>query len=223
MGESTKYRRPDGGQTDAYLARPAKGDRAPSVVVIQEWWGLNPQIKSVADRLAAGGWRAFVPDLYHGKLATAADEANHLMSTLDWTAAVEQDLKGAIDHLSANGQKVAVMGFCMGGALTLFSASRYPDAIAAAVCFYGIPPSEAADPSKIKAPLLCHFAKKDDWCTPKAVDALEEKLKAGKVPYELYRYDAQHAFFNEARPEVYDAQASLLAWDRTVSFLEKHL
>lgn len=210
--------RPDGKTCPAYHA-PATG---PGVVVIQEWWGLNPQIKGTADRLAAEGFNAVVPDLYRGKVATDADEANHMMNTLDWAGAVA-DVQGTLQFLKADGAKAAVLGFCMGGALTIITSANLsePDA---GVCFYGIPPAEAADPQRIRIPLLAHFASEDDWCTPAAVDALETQLKAGQIDYTLHRYEGrQHAFMNEARPEVYDAEAAQLAWARSVAFLKAKL
>jgi carboxymethylenebutenolidase len=108
----------------------------------------------------------------------------------------------------------------MGGALTIISAVRVPEMDAGA-CFYGIPPASVADPKSIAIPMLFHFANRDDWCTPKAVDALEAALKASKSDHDVYRYDAEHAFMNEARPEVYDAAAAALAWKRTLEFFKK--
>ena len=221
MGQMIQFKSPNGSQVPGYLATPDKSG-APGVVVIQEWWGLNPQIRGVADRFAQAGYRALVPDLYRGRVTTEPDEANHLMSGLDWPGATHQDIRGAAQHLKAGGGKVAVMGFCMGGALTIMGGVHVPETDAC-ICFYGIPPAEAADPAKMRVPFQGHFAQKDDWCTPAAVDALEEKLKAGKVKHELYRYPGQHGFFNEKRPEVYDAKAAQQAWERTLAFLKAHL
>jgi carboxymethylenebutenolidase len=91
------------------------------------------------------------------------------------------------------------------------------------VCFYGIPPEEAADPRSVRVPFMGHFAEQDGWCTPKLVNDLEGALGTAGVPYEIHRYPAQHAFFNETRPEVHDPAASKLAWERTIRFLRKHL
>lgn len=214
--------RPDGSTLPAYLATPAAGEEAPGVVVIQEWWGLNAQMKRTADRLAEAGFRALVPDLYRGRVAGDAAEANHLMSHLDWAGACDQDVQGAVDFLKAGGGKVAVLGFCMGGALTIMALVRVPG-VDAGVCFYGIPPAAAADPAAIRAPLLGHFATHDDWCTPAAVDALEATLGAAGATYAIHRYDAHHAFFNEARPEVFDAGCAALAWRRSLDFLAERL
>ena len=178
--------------------------------------------KKTADRLAGAGYRALVPDLYRGKVATASDEANHLMGNLNFPDAADQDIRGAVQYLKQSSKKVAVGGFCMGGALTILSAVRVPEMDAGA-CFYGIPPLDVAELQEIKIPLICHFAKKDDWCTPAKVNELEAALKRSKSQFELYRYDAQHAFMNEARPEVYDAVSAKTAWERTLGFLKKAL
>jgi carboxymethylenebutenolidase len=222
MDQLTRIVRPDGKDCPAYVALPP-GSMAGGIVVIQEWWGLNAQIKKVGDRLAAAGYAAVVPDLYRGKLATAADEASHFMGQLDFVDAATQDVRGSVSHLKALGAgKVAVGGFCMGGALTLLAAMKVPE-VDAGVCFYGIPPAEAGDPGTIKVPLLCHFATRDGWCTPGNVSALEARLASGNVPHELHCYEADHAFMNEARPEVYDAASARLAWDRTLAFLGRTL
>src|SRR3954467_14811749 len=119
MAKTIEYKRPDGKTVKGYLAEPAAGAKAPGMVVVQEWWGLNDQIQGVADKLAAAGYRALVPDLYRGKLALEANEAEHLMQGLDFASAAGQDVRGAVQYLKATGSgKVGVTGFCMGGALT---------------------------------------------------------------------------------------------------------
>ncbi|MBX3181460.1 MAG: dienelactone hydrolase family protein [Polyangiaceae bacterium] len=218
MGESIEFKRPDGGSCPAYET----GDAELAVILLQEWWGLNPQIKGLADRLAGEGFRVLVPDLFRGKVTTDADEANHLMTGLDFMDATTQDIQGAASYLRERAAKVAVMGFCMGGALTLLSSAKV-DGVDAGVCLYGIPPAEALDPSTIRVPLSCHFGTKDYWCTPDVVKALTERLEAGSVSYELFNYEADHAFMNEARPEVYDRAAAELAWQRSVDFLRRVL
>ena len=123
MGQTVSFTRPDGQALQGYLAEPARAAGAPGLVVIQEWWGLNDQIRGVADRLAAAGYRALVPDLYRGKSTVEAEEAHHLMSHLDFGDAATQDVRGAVQFLKAGGSaKVGVTGFCMGGALTLLAA-----------------------------------------------------------------------------------------------------
>lgn len=220
MGHMIDFKRPDGSSCRGWLATAGQG--RPGVVVIQEWWGLNDQICGVADRFARAGFNALAPDLYQGRVTQQPDEASHLMNGLDFPGATHQDIRGAVDHLRGLGGKVAAMGFCMGGALTIAAAVHVPN-LAAGVCFYGIPPKEFADPANIRIPLQCHFASRDDWCTPAAADALEAAMRAAGNPPELHRYEGDHAFFNERRADVYDADAAGLAWERTVAFLGKHL
>jgi len=220
MGETVQYKTPQGGNVSGYLATATGSTK--HVVVIQEWWGLNDQIRGVCDRFAAAGLNALAPDLYQGRVTANPDEANHLMNGLDWVGATEQDVRGAVQYLKARGGRAAVMGFCMGGALTIIAGVKIPE-LDAGVCFYGIPPVEAADPQRLTIPLQGHFANQDDWCTPQAVNALEVTLKAAGVKHELFRYEAQHGFFNEQRPDVHDAAASAQAWERTLRFLNAHL
>lgn len=220
MGQMIEFPRPDGRHGTAYLAPAAPG--APGLVLIQEWWGLNAHIRAVADRFAAAGFETLAPDLYRGRIASSADEASHLMDGLDFADATHQDLRGAVRHLAAQGRKVGVLGFCMGGALSVAAAVHVPE-LGAAVCFYGIPPAEFADPARIRIPFQAHFATRDDWCTPAAAHHLEQAMRqAGQHP-SCYHYEAHHAFFNSARPEVYDAAAAELAWQRSVDFLKRSL
>jgi carboxymethylenebutenolidase len=221
MGKQVTFQRPDGKKCTGYYAAPSSGEKGPGMVVIQEWWGLNPQIKGVANRLAASGYRALVPDLYRGKLTLDAAEADHLMGNLDFRDAATQDIRGAVQHLKTNAHKVGVIGFCMGGVLSILAAVHVKEADAA-VSWYGIPPEEAASPATIKIPLQGHFALKDQFFTPAQADALEAKLKEGHVVYEIYRYQAEHAFGNENGVR-YDPEAAKLAWQRTLDFLKKYL
>jgi len=217
MGIMTDFARPDGVAARGYLA--TAGHARPGVIVIQEWWGLNDQICGVADRFARAGYNALAPDLYKGRLTASPDEANHLMTGLDFADATHQDLRGAALHLKEHSDKVAVMGFCMGGALTVAAAVHVHE-VDAAVCFYGIPPKDFADPAKIRVPFQGHFANQDDWCTPAAVDTLEVAM-AGKHP-DIHRYDAAHAFFNE-RSAAYDVAWANQAWERMAAFLRAKL
>lgn len=221
MGEKITFKRPDGKDCVGYYAKPAAGDKAPGIVVIQEWWGLNDQIKGVADRLAAAGYRALVPDLYRGKVTLDMAEASHMMTGLDFKDAATQDVRGAAQYLKKDGAKVATMGFCMGGALTILAAMYVPETDAAS-SWYGLPPPEAGDPGKIRIPVQGHFALKDEFFTPASVDVLEAKLKEGKVSHEFYRYDANHAFGNETVAN-HDPASAKLAWERTLAFLKTQL
>jgi len=229
MGKMINFKRPDGQSVDGYLAEPSQGAAAPGLVVIQEWWGLNDQIKGVADKLAAAGYRALVPDLYRGKVALEANEAQHLMTNLNFGDAAGQDVRGAVQHLKASGSaKVGVTGFCMGGALTVLSVVNVPETDAGVV-WYGYPPLEYVDASKIKAPLMAHWATEDAAFPIAKVDELEKMLGEAKVSFEFHRYNAKHAFANETADSKnlpilkYDPAAAKLAWGRTMDFLGKHL
>jgi carboxymethylenebutenolidase len=198
------------------------GKGKPAVIVVHEWWGLNAQIRGVADRFAKEGFIAFAADLYHGQLATDDATAGKLMQSMDWKVA-EQDLRAAVSELKARepNEKIGITGFCMGGAVSLFAAARIPE-IAACVPFYGIPPDPQALKG-IKAKVQGHFANIDNWCSPDRVDALEQLLKSSGVSVEIHRYDAQHAFFNEERKQVHSPENARKAWERTIAFLRNNL
>ena len=223
MGKTIDFPRTSGGTAKGYLAE-AKDPKAPGVVVIQEWWGLQGQIKSVCDRLAEAGFTALAPDLYGGKVIPYHDSAaaNATMSSLDFKRSTAEEVRGAVKHLAARGGKVGLTGFCMGGAVTVIGAAHIPE-LSAAVDFYGIPPDAAAKPEDIRVPFQGHFANQDDWCTPEVVNQFEKRLKAAGKPFELYRYPGHHAFMNSERKEVHDPGAAKQAWDRMVAFFRKHL
>ncbi len=229
MGKMVSFKRPDGKSVNGYLAEPATGSKAPAMVVIQEWWGLNDQIKGVADRLAKAGYRALVPDLYRGKVALEANEAKHLMEGLNFGDAAGQDIRGAVQYLKGSGSaKAGVTGFCMGGALTVLSACNVPE-MDTGVIWYGYPPLEYVDAKKVKAPLLGHWATEDQAFAISGVDALEKKLKDAGAKFEFHRYHAKHAFANETADTKnlamlkYDPKAADVAWKRTMDFLAKTL
>jgi carboxymethylenebutenolidase len=229
MGELIDCTRPDGQHFNGYLAEPSAGSAAPGIVVIQEWWGLNDQIKGVADRLAAAGYRALVPDLYRGKSALEANEAEHLMNGLDFADATSQDVRGAVQYLKTSGSThVGVTGYCMGGALTVLSSVFVPE-LDAAVIWYGYPPLEYVDAGKIKIPVMGHWATRDEFFDINGVDRLEQKLKDAGVEHTFYRYDAKHAFANETADSAslpaieYDKTAADSAWERTIAFFNEKL
>lgn len=224
-----EFKRPDGQTVKGYLAEPADKSNAPGVVVIQEWWGLDDEVKAVADRLASAGYRALVPDLYRGKLAIEANEAEHLMSDLNFGDAAGQDIRGAVRYLKATGSaKVAVTGFCMGGALTILAACNVPE-LDGSIVWYGNPPLEYVDAKAITKPMLAHWALHDEFFPISGVDQLEEKLKQAGANYEFHRYDTKHAFANPKSdtrglpPLKYNAEAAQLAWERTLNFLNKYI
>lgn len=213
-------RRPDGGASPAAATGPS-GPAAPAVVLVQEWWGLNDQIRGVAARLAEEGYRVLVPDLFRGRMTLKAAEAEHLMQGLDFADAATQDIRGAVQHLKHEGRQVAVVGFCMGGALSILAAMHVPEADAF-VSWYGVPPAEAGDPGRIDAPVQGHFALQDTFFPSAAVDEFEQRLGRGASSHEIFRYDAAHAFGNEEGAS-HDARATALAWQRTLRFLEQNL
>jgi carboxymethylenebutenolidase len=223
MGTKIVFKRPDGKDAAGYLAKAGRA-KAPGVVVIQEWWGLQDQIKGICDRFALAGYEALAPDLYAGTIVPYHDveAANREMSSLNFLDATDQTVRGAVQYLKINGGKVGLTGFCMGGAVTILGAIRIPD-LTAAVCFYGLPPGNVAKPADIRVPLQGHFANEDDWCTPKAVNDFEAALKAAGKSAEIYRYDAKHGFMNEQRPDAHQRQAAELVWSRTLEFWGKHL
>jgi carboxymethylenebutenolidase len=215
----------NGGTTSGYLSTPESGE-GPGVVVIQEWWGLVPHIKDVADRFASEGFVALAPDLYHGDVARSPDEAGKMMMALN-ISQTEKDLRGAVqyrlDDEATTGDRVGTIGFCMGGALSLYAASKN-EQVGACVVFYGIHPKVEPDFDNLRAPVLGIFAEKDKSVTPDAVRALEETMREHGKQIETRIYPGtDHAFFNDTRPEVYDAAAAADAWRRTIEFLRKHL
>ena len=225
MGEIVEF--PSNGTTgQGYLATPASG-RGPGLVVIQEWWGLVPHIKDVCDRLAGEGFVALAPDLYHGESTTEPDEAGKKMMAMNLEKA-GKDMSGAVDYVAerSSGDGIGVIGFCMGGGLALLLATQRPDKIKAAAPFYGVIPWPAAQPdwTKVKGAVQGHYAEKDDFANPESVRALEQQLKNAGCEVEMFIYpNTDHAFFNDTRPEVHDADASRQAWDRSLAFFRSHL
>jgi len=222
MGTRIPFLRPDGQQAQGYLARAGKAG-APGVVVIQEWWGLQDQIKGICDRLALAGYDALAPDLYGGTVVPYhdTDAANREMSSLNFLEATDQLVRGAAQFLLRSSPKVGLTGFCLGGAVTILGACRIPE-LSAAVCFYGLPPGSVAAPADVRVPLQGHFALRDDWCTPAAVSAFEEGLSKSGKDAAFFQYDADHGFMNEQRP-VHDRGHGEQAWDRMLAFWNRHL
>jgi carboxymethylenebutenolidase len=218
---------PSNGSADqGYLATPASGT-GPGVVVIQEWWGLVPHIKDVCDRFAAAGFVALAPDLYRGKQVSEPDEAGKEMMALQLDRA-GTDMSGAVDELRRRSghDEVGVVGFCMGGGLALVLATQRPDAVVACVAFYGVIPWAEAQPdyAPMRAAVLAHIAELDGFFGPEAANALEAQLNDLGKEVEFHHYPGvDHAFFNDTRPEVYSADASALAWQRTIDFLHDRL
>jgi len=222
MGTKIAFQRPDGKEASGYLAKAGRA-KAPGIVVIQEWWGLQEQIRGICDRLALAGYEALAPDLYAGVVVPYhdAEAAGREMNSLNFLEATDQTVRGAAQLLERAGVKVGLTGFCLGGAVTILGSARVPE-FTAAVCFYGLPPETVAKAADIKIQLQAHFANRDDWCTPAAVSQFEAGLRAAGKNAEIFRYDADHGFMNEQR-QVHDRAAAELAWERMLAFWGKHL
>jgi carboxymethylenebutenolidase len=227
MGEIIEF--PSNGNTaGGYLAVP-EGGSGPGVLVIQEWWGLVDHIKDVCERFAGAGFVALAPDLYHGHTVPPGepDEAGKAMMAMKMDRAA-RDMSGAVDELvrRSEGDKVGVIGFCMGGGLALVLATQRPDAIAAVIPCYGVIPWPDAQPdySKLAAPVQGHYAENDTFFTPEAANALADELRSMGKSVEIFVYpDTDHAFFNDTRQEVHDPDAARALWDRSIAFLNEHL
>jgi carboxymethylenebutenolidase len=216
----------NGDAVPAYISVPPAGS-GPGVVVIQEWWGLVPHIRNVADRLAAQGFVAVAPDLYRGKETTEPDEAGKLLMEMQLEQAA-RDMAAAVDTLLAmpetTGEGVGVVGFCVGGGLALYLATLKPE-VAAVVCYYGFPREGLDwDLSAVKAAVLGHFAEHDDFAPRDLVERMERELGGAGVEVTFHQYPGTtHAFFNSDRPEVHDAEAAETSWRRTLEFLRARL
>src|SRR5437660_11655669 len=213
----------NGGTASGYLSTPAAG-RGPGVLVIQEWWGLVRQIKSVCDRFAGEGFTALAPDMYHGKSADEPDAAGKLFMALN-IAQAEKDLRGAAKALAGHSSTapLGAVGFCMGGQLALFAATLNPS-IGATVNFYGIHPNVKPDYSKLSGPVLGLFAEKDTFVTPATAKDVDAAIKKAGKQSEIHIYpNVDHAFFNDERPDVYNKASAEDAWRRTLAFFRQHL
>jgi carboxymethylenebutenolidase len=229
MAETVEFRS-NGSTASGYLVKPASGS-GPGVLVMQEWWGLDSGIKEMADRFAAAGFVALVPDLYHGELAQhdEMDKAAHLMHAMPAERA-GKDMSGAVDYLashpSVTSDGIGVVGFCMGGMLSLLIATNRPDRIKAAVPFYGFPQGDAEpDWSKLTAAVSGHMAEHDTFFAPEAARDLEAKLRAmGKdVTFTVYP-GSGHAFMGPHNAlGTYDAELAATVWPKAVSFLRSAL
>jgi carboxymethylenebutenolidase len=209
------------GATTAHVARPDNSVTA-AVVLIQEWWGINDHIRDLAGRYAAEGYLCVAPDLYRGKLAKDADEAAKLMQGLaieDGVETIQEAIAESKRRYSV--QKIGITGYCMGGTFALRAACELSD-LAAAAPFYGDIPEENIL-KKLKVPTLFVAGKRDAWINPAKVNTLIEAARKYDLPVETVSYDADHAFFNDTRPQVYNAEAAADAWRRVLELFRKHL
>ena len=225
MGEMVEFKS-NGGACEGYLAISNTGS-GPGVIVLQEWWGLVDHIKEVCDRFAAEGFNALAPDLYHGDMTQSPDDAGKLMMALN-IAETEKDMRGAIEYLLGRDEctsaKAGTVGFCMGGQLSLYAACASPDKVGACVMYYGVHPDVHPKIDALQAPFIGFFAEKDSFVTPEVANELDASLKAAGKQSEIHVYSgADHAFFNDTRAEVYDADAANDTWDKTLALYRANL
>lgn len=213
-----------GGTIEGALCEPTGSGVVGALVVVHEWHGLNEVMKLHCERFAQAGFLALVPDLFHGKVAKDDDEAAKLIATFDFQKAVGEIGEAVAylrSHPRCNG-RVAVTGFCLGGALTL-AAARYIPALEAAVPFYGLPRFPSDEFTNVKAPILGHYARVDDWANPAVAEEIQRKVRSGGGQMDLHVYDAGHAFMRSTDSSRYEPKSAELAWQRTVDFLQKHI
>jgi carboxymethylenebutenolidase len=216
----------NGGTAPGYLAVPDSGS-GPATIVLQEWWGLDPHIRDVCDRLAREGFLALAPDLYRGDTADQPDKAQQLMMALSMDQA-EKDMRGAVDYLAEHegfqGKGVGSVGFCLGGGLSVWAASANPK-VAAVVTYYYVLPHGKPDFSKVQGPVLGHFGDSDEFVSVDDAKALEQEMRSAGVDATFEFYEgAGHAFFNDTnRLGTYDKEAADRAWQRTIEFFRKNL
>lgn len=213
------------GATTAYVAfpdGPDSGATGKAIILIQEWWGLNGHIKDITERYAAEGFTAIAPDLYRGQIATNSEDAGQMMHALDIGDGIDI-IKNAVAKAreAYDIKSFGITGFCMGGTYALRAACELDD-FSAAVPFYGdVPEAEVLE--KLKTPVLFISGKKDAWINTEKVGHLMSVAADHGLPVESIAYDADHAFFNNTRPEVYDADVSADAWSKALAFFRQHL
>lgn len=215
----------NGGTASGYLAKPVEGGPYPGVVVIQEWWGLNPNICDIANRIAAEGYVALAPDLFHGAVTAEPDEAQKLMMTLQEPNALV-DMSGAVAALQARddvrSERIGVTGFCLGGGMSLLLAMNNPGVTAAAP-FYGVPGAGMGDAGQIQGAVMGFFAGRDEWINAEVVEGIQSALDGAGVRNEIHMYpDSDHGFFNDTS-DIYDADAAADAWDKLKAFFAAEL
>jgi carboxymethylenebutenolidase len=209
------------GRSSAYVALPDGGGRK-AVIVVHEWWGLVDHIKDIAGRYAGEGFVAIAPDLYRGRAAKDSDEASQLMHELAMENGLDT-IRNAIDAiaLTYDLSHFGITGFCMGGTFALRAACEL-DGLSAAVALYGDIPDEEIL-KKLRTPTIFVSGTRDGWITPEKVAGLEDAAERNELPIQSVKYDADHAFFNDTRPEVYDATAAKDAWAMAVAFFNDKL
>lgn len=206
------------------MAEPLSVTMAPGILVLNEGWGVDSHVLSLIQRIAHAGFMAMAPDVYGGKVAADAAEAEVLMGRLDWDAALAR-IEEAGSYLAAHPRcdgRIGILGFGLGAGLAFAAASRMPD-LGAAVCFYGLPVKGSFNAENVRAPVLAHFASRDPWARPERGKELQEAIRRCQGQMDVCVYEADHAFVNDTRSEVYAPDMATLAWDRTISFLRDQL
>jgi carboxymethylenebutenolidase len=209
------------GATTAYVDRPEM-DTTNAVILIHEWWGINQHIRDLAGRYADEGFNCVAPDLFRGRLAQDAEEASALMQALaieDGMETIRKAMEAARATYAID--QFVITGYCMGGTFALRAACEIPE-LKAAAPFYGDIPEENVL-KNLRMPTLFIAGKRDAWINEAKVNGLKEVAAKHNLPVEVISYDADHAFFNDTRPQVYDAEASADAWRRVLEFFRKHL
>jgi len=214
----------NGGTGPGYLSRPQSDGQYPGIVLIQEWWGIDDHIKDVTNRFAGEGYAVLSPDLCHGEVTSEPSEAMKLIQGMDRDRATKE-LNGAVAYLKSqpfcNG-KVGIIGYCMGGGLSISTACSNSD-LDACVVYYGGHPDPLDLVENMGCPLLGIYAEHDERVTSGVAD-LQEALDRHGKQYDVRVYPGtQHAFFNDTRPEIYNAEASKDAWERTLAFFSANL
>lgn len=211
----------------AFIAQPDDDKQHPGVVLIQEWWGIEPHVLDLANKLASAGFIVAVPDLYHGKVATEPDDAVRMVMMLrNNVNKAAQEIIGTLDTLknlpNVQPKKLGLIGFCIGGFLTYTVAARYPN-LGAIIPFYGggydPTPAEVA---KVNAPVLAIYGKQDESIPQPQIQKIEKLYKDGGKDITVKIYDAGHAFINPAHG-ARNEQAAADAWPRAIAFLKGHL
>ncbi len=206
------------------LAEPMAATMAPGILVLNEGWGVDAHVLSLIQRIAHAGFLALAPDVYDGKVAADEEEAERLSGLLDWERALAR-IAGAAHYLTRHRRcdgRVGIVGFGLGGGLAFAAASRMPE-LGAVVAFYGLPVKGTFDPERVTAPVLAHFAARDPWARPERGKQIQDAIRRSHGQMSLCVYEADHAFVNDSRGEVYAANLATLAWDRTMVFLQDQL
>ena len=224
MGKRVEFSS-DGHTCQGYCAAPESG-HGPAIVVIQEWWGLVPHIEDLVERFAKEGFLAMAPDLYHGRTTTSPDEAGKMLMELDAERAVSE-IAGAghylLGHPACSSKTWGVVGFCMGGALAKYAATKDPD-VGAAVSFYGGFRKLEIDWSQLSGPIMLIAGGKDKGVPPAGEEALSAAIRSAGKACTVHVYpDADHAFFNDTRPAVHNAAAASDAWQKTLRFFRENV